>query len=47
MRDSIYTTHLLISSRPAYPWGVAGAAVQVEASKHRDPLRQRVDALVK
>ena len=30
----------------AYSWRVAGSAVQVEASKHLDPLQQMVDALV-
>ena len=30
-------------SGPAYPWGVAGAAAQVGASKHLDPLQQRID----
>ena len=34
-------------SGPAYPWGVAGAAAQVGASKHLDPLQQRIDALLK
>ena len=33
-------------SGPAYPWGVAGAAAQVGASKHLDPLQQRIDALL-
>ena len=33
-------------SGPAYPWGVAGAEAQVGASKHLDPLQQRVDALL-
>ena len=33
-------------SGPAYPWGVAGAAARVGASKHLDPLRQRIDALL-
>ena len=33
-------------SGPAYPWGVAGAAAQVGASKHLDPLQQRTDALL-
>ena len=31
---------------PPYPWGVAGAAARVGASKHLDPLRQRTDALL-
>ena len=30
-------------SRPAYPWGVAGAAAPVGASKHLDPLQQRIN----
>ena len=33
-------------SGPAYPWGVTGAAAQVGASKHLDPLQQRIDALL-
>ena len=33
-------------SGPAYPWGVAGAAARVGASKHLDPLQQRIDALL-
>ena len=33
-------------SGPAYPWGVAGAAAQVGASKNLDSLQQRVDALL-
>ena len=33
-------------SGPAYPWGVAGAAAQVGASKHLDPLQQRIDVLL-
>ena len=33
-------------SGPAYPWEVAGAAARVEAFKHLDPLRQRIDALL-
>ena len=33
-------------SGPAYPWGVAGAAAQVGASKHLDPLQQRIDAVL-
>ena len=33
-------------SGPASPWGVAGAAARVGASKHLDPLQQRIDALV-
>ena len=33
-------------SGPAYPWGVAGAAAQVGASKHLDPLQQKIDALL-
>ena len=33
-------------SGPAYPWGVAGAAAQVGASKHLDPLQQRIGALL-
>ena len=33
-------------SAPAYPWGVAGAAARVRASKHLDPLQQRIDALL-
>ena len=33
-------------SGPAYPWGVAGAAARVGASKHLDPLRKRIDALL-
>ena len=33
-------------SGPAYPWGVAGAAAQVGASKHLNPLQQRIDALL-
>ena len=33
-------------SGPAYPWGVAGAAAQVGASKHLDPLQHRIDALL-
>ena len=36
--------HLFIFSRPTYLWGVSGA-IQVGASKHLDPVRQRVDAL--
>ena len=39
-------TYLFISSRPAYFGEAAGATVHVGASKHLDPLRQRVDALV-
>ena len=30
----------------AYPYGVAGAAARVGASKHLDPLQQRIDALL-
>ena len=33
-------------SGPAYPWGVTGAAARVGASKHLDPLQQRIDALL-
>ena len=33
-------------SGPAYPWGIAGAAARVGASKHLDPLQQRTDALL-
>ena len=32
-------------SRRAFPWGVAGAAALVGASKHLDPLPRKVDAL--
>ena len=42
----IYKIYLLTFSRPAYPWGVAGAAARVGASKHLDPLQQRIDALL-
>ena len=37
-------TVLTFSVRPSL--GVAGAAARVGATKHLDPLRQRVDALV-
>ena len=33
-------------SRPACPLGVAGTAARVGASKHLDPLQQRIDALL-
>ena len=50
MEDEIEAVNCKLSSssfsRPAYPWGVAGAAAQVGASKHLDPLRQRIDALL-
>ena len=32
---------------PAYPWGVAGAAAQVGASKHLDPPQQTIDAVLR
>ena len=43
-----YINHQSINqfSGPAYPWGVAGAAARVGASKHVDPLQQRIDALL-
>ena len=41
-----YLQNLLTFSRPAYRWGVAGAAARVGASKHLDPLQQRIDALL-
>ena len=34
-------------SRPAYSWGVAGAAARVGASQHLNPLLQRIDVLVR
>ena len=32
--------------RPAYPGGIARAAARVGASKHLDPLQQRIDAVL-
>ena len=51
INDSIQKTKMRYNSinqfsGPAYPWGVAGAAAQVGASKHLDPLQQRIDALL-
>ena len=37
---------IIIFLRPAYPWGVAGAAARVGPSKHLNPVLQGVDALV-
>ena len=45
--EKLYTIQSINQfSGPAYPWGVAGAAAQVGASKHLDPLQQRIDALL-
>ena len=27
-------------SKPAYPWGIAGATARIVVSKHLDPLQQ-------
>ena len=36
---------MLTYFRPAYPWGVAGAAARGVASMHIDTLQQKIDAL--
>ena len=46
LKDTLKYQSINQFSGPAYPWGVAGAAAQVGASKHLDPLQQRIDALL-
>ena len=46
METNIIYSFILSFFRPAYPWGVAGAAVRVEASRHLDSLQQIIDALL-
>ena len=43
---SFHTISINQFSGHAYSWGVAGAAARVSASKHLDPLQQRIDALL-
>ena len=41
-----YSTTTFLDLLSAHLWGVARSAVRVGGSKHLDPQRQRVDAVV-